>query len=199
VCRGAGERHGKLRHLLLIVGFLMTTALRASAKSTPQAGEPVERHLSSDQTFRRWSHDSNSTDQPSSSRSAGYRRLQNADTGQAKPPRTRVRNLVAAHCGTRTRTLPISGCLHQTGPAGARQPAGQARADGPLHRLHGRRAADWLGREHYGNHLSLSKARANRVALAMQEILGLPASAIEVTVAVPPTRLPQTKRHRDGR
>jgi len=51
----------------------------------------------------------------------------------------------------------------------------------------------------YGNHLSLSKARANRVALAMQEILGLPASAIESDVAVPPTRLPQTKRHRDGR
>src|SRR2546422_4432573 len=31
----------------------------------------------------------------------------------------------------------------------------------------------------YGNHLSLSKARAQRVALAMQEVLGLPASAIE--------------------
>src|SRR5262249_11396654 len=31
----------------------------------------------------------------------------------------------------------------------------------------------------YGDHVSLSKARAQRVALAMQEILGLPASAIE--------------------
>src|SRR5947208_11896240 len=31
----------------------------------------------------------------------------------------------------------------------------------------------------YGNQLSLSKARAKRVALAMQKILGLPASAIE--------------------
>src|SRR5947208_292381 len=31
----------------------------------------------------------------------------------------------------------------------------------------------------YGNHLSLSKARAQRVALAMQEKLGLPGSAIE--------------------
>src|SRR5260370_37192935 len=31
----------------------------------------------------------------------------------------------------------------------------------------------------YGTHLSLSKARAHRVELAMQEILGLPASAIE--------------------
>src|SRR5262249_17127328 len=31
----------------------------------------------------------------------------------------------------------------------------------------------------YGNHLSLSKARAQRVALAMQGILGLPASAIQ--------------------
>src|SRR5207249_6675289 len=31
----------------------------------------------------------------------------------------------------------------------------------------------------YGDHLSLSKARAQRVALAMQQTLGLPASAIE--------------------
>src|SRR5207249_5262681 len=31
----------------------------------------------------------------------------------------------------------------------------------------------------HGNHLSLSKARAHRVALEMQKILGLPASAIE--------------------
>jgi flagellar motor protein MotB len=31
----------------------------------------------------------------------------------------------------------------------------------------------------YGNHLSLSKARAHRVALAMQESLGLPSSAVE--------------------
>src|SRR4029453_13074479 len=31
----------------------------------------------------------------------------------------------------------------------------------------------------YGNHLSLSKASAQRVALATQQILGLPASAIE--------------------
>src|SRR5947208_12139938 len=31
----------------------------------------------------------------------------------------------------------------------------------------------------YGNHLSLSKARAQRIALAMQEKLGLPGSAIE--------------------
>src|SRR5260370_18631668 len=31
----------------------------------------------------------------------------------------------------------------------------------------------------YGNHLSVSKARAHHAALAMQEILGLPASAIE--------------------
>ena len=35
----------------------------------------------------------------------------------------------------------------------------------------------------YGNHLSLSKARALRVALAMQEILGFPASVIESAVS----------------
>src|SRR5437016_8826196 len=53
----------KLRHLLLIVGLLIMTApAGVSQVNTAKPGEPVERHLSSDQTFREWSHDSNSTD-----------------------------------------------------------------------------------------------------------------------------------------
>ena len=65
------------------------------------------------------------------------------------------------------------------GPPGARQPAGQAERDGPLHRLHRRRPLTGRDERIYGDHLSLSKARAHRVALAMQESLGLPTSAME--------------------
>src|SRR5712691_7710146 len=54
----------KHRHLLLIVGFLMMTAPAGIGQvKTAKPGEPVERHLSSDQTFREWSHDSNPTDE----------------------------------------------------------------------------------------------------------------------------------------
>src|SRR5438034_1953904 len=53
----------KQRHLLLIVGLLLMTAPACIGQvNTAKPGEPVERHLSSDQTFREWSHDSNSTD-----------------------------------------------------------------------------------------------------------------------------------------
>jgi flagellar motor protein MotB len=47
----------KRRHLLLIVGFLMTASAGAAQVDTAEPGEPVERHLSGDQTFRRWSQD----------------------------------------------------------------------------------------------------------------------------------------------
>src|SRR5262249_42318903 len=50
----------------------------------------------------------------------------------------------------------------------------------------------------YGNHLSLSKAAANRVALAMQGILGLPASVIESDGRGTSHRLDKKKRARGG-
>ena len=93
-------------------------------------------------------------------------------------PRTRVRNLVLP-LRYEDENVSISDNFHQTGPAGARQFAGQARCNGAVHRLHRRRAPDRPRREHLRKCLSLSKAKANRVALAMQKILGLPASAIE--------------------
>ena len=50
----------KQRHLLLISGLLMMTASASIGQvNTAKPGEPVERHLSSDQTLREWSHDSN--------------------------------------------------------------------------------------------------------------------------------------------
>ena len=49
----------KQRHLLLIAGFLMVTAPAGMGQvNMAKPGEPVERHLSSDQTLREWSHDS---------------------------------------------------------------------------------------------------------------------------------------------
>ena len=48
----------KQRHLLLMTGFLLMTARACIGQvNTAKPGEPVERHLSSDQTIREWSHD----------------------------------------------------------------------------------------------------------------------------------------------
>ncbi|HEX6853313.1 MAG TPA: OmpA family protein [Candidatus Polarisedimenticolaceae bacterium] len=47
----------KHRHLLLILGLLTTAAASAEPVDEAAPGEPVERHLSGDQTFRRWSQD----------------------------------------------------------------------------------------------------------------------------------------------
>jgi len=44
-------------HLALIVAFLMTASAGAGTVDTAEPGEPVERHLSSDQTFQQWSQD----------------------------------------------------------------------------------------------------------------------------------------------
>jgi len=44
-------------HLLLIVVTLMSVAASAAASETTELGEPVERHMSGDQTFQRWSQD----------------------------------------------------------------------------------------------------------------------------------------------
>jgi hypothetical protein len=45
------------RLLTLIVPFLITASAVADSVDTAKPGEPVERHLSGDQTFRRWSQD----------------------------------------------------------------------------------------------------------------------------------------------
>ena len=49
----------KHRHLPLILGLLMTASASASetTETNKKLGEPVERHLSTDQTFHRWSQD----------------------------------------------------------------------------------------------------------------------------------------------
>jgi flagellar motor protein MotB len=203
----------KRRHLPLIVGFLIMMATAGAGQvNTVTPGEPVERHLSSDQTFREWSHDM-------MTRSAGAGQVSTTKPGQpverhlsgdqtlpegspdrtddikrikvcrvetvckmryreGHTPRTRVRNLVVP-LRYEDETIPI--------PEAFTNQVRQA-----LYNMRDKHSvtvrfigytdsAPLSGRDEstYGDHLSLSKARAHRVALAMQETLGLPPSAVE--------------------
>src|SRR5437773_7781779 len=169
----------KLRHLLLIVGLLIMTApAGVSQVNTAKPGEPVERHLSSDQTFREWSHDSNSTDKTKRIKGCRAENVCKMRYREGQTPRTRVRKLVAP-LRYEDENTPISDAFTSQ----VRQALDNLRDkrgvtvrfigytdDAPL---------TGLDESTHGNHLSLSKARAHRVALEMQKILGLPASAIE--------------------
>src|SRR5437016_2676003 len=169
----------KLRHLLLIVGLLIMTApAGVSQVNTAKPGEPVERHLSSDQTFREWSHDSNSTDKTKLIKVCRAENVCKMRYREGQTPRTRIRKLVAP-LPYEDENTPISDAFTRQ----VRQALDNLRDkrgvtvrfigytdDAPL---------TGLDESTYGNHLSLSKARAHRVALEMQKILGLPALAIE--------------------
>src|SRR5712691_7796856 len=85
----------KRRHLLLIVGFLMMTAPAGIGQvNTAKPGEPVERHLSSDQTMREWSHNSKSTDDSKRIKVCRVETVCKMRYKEGHTPRTRVRNLV---------------------------------------------------------------------------------------------------------
>ncbi len=169
----------KLRHLLLLVGLLMMTAPAGVGQvNTAKPGEPVERHLSSDQTFREWSHESNSTDKTKLIKVCRAENVCKMRYREGQTPRTRVRKLVAP-LRYEDENTPISDAFTRQ----VRQALDNLRDkrgvtvrfigytdDAPL---------TGLDESTYGNPLSLSKARAHRVALEMQKILGLPASAIE--------------------
>jgi len=169
----------KLRHLLLIVGLLMMTAPAGIGQvNTAKPGEPVERHLSSDQTFREWSHDSNSTDKTKLIKVCRAESVCKMRYREGQTPRTRVRKLVAP-LRYEDENTPISDAFTSQ----VRQALDNLRDkrgvtvrfigytdDAPL---------TGLDESTYGNQLSLSKARAHRVALEMQKVVGLPASAIE--------------------
>jgi flagellar motor protein MotB len=169
----------KQRHLLLTAGLLMMTAPACIGQvNTAKPGEPVERHLSSDQTFREWSHESNSTDEAKLIKVCRAQTVCKMRYREGQTPRTRVKNLVVPLRYADENT-PISDAFARQ----VRQALDNLRDkqgvtvrfigymdDAPL---------TGLDESTYGNQLSLSKARAHRVALAMQEILGLPASAVE--------------------
>jgi len=167
------------RHLLLIVGLLIMAApVGIGQVNTAKPGEPVERHLSSDQTFKQWSLDPNRTDEFKRIKVCRTETVCKMRYREGQTPRTRVKNLVMP-LRYEDENVPI--------PDAFTRQLQQA-----LNNLRDRQGltvrfigytddAPLTGRDAsvYGNQLSLSKARAQRVALAMQKTLGLPASAIE--------------------
>jgi flagellar motor protein MotB len=169
----------KQRHLLLIAGFLLMTApAGVSQVNTAKPGEPVERHLSSDQTFREWSHDSKPTDETKLIKVCRAETVCKMRYREGNTPRMRVRNLVV-QLRYEDETTPISDAF--TSQVRHALDNLQDKRDVTVRFIGYTDDAPLTGLDEstYGNHLSLSKARAHRVALEMQKILGLPASAIE--------------------
>src|SRR5215813_826006 len=169
----------KQLHLLLIPGLLMMTApVCIGQVNTAKPGEPVERHVSSDQTFREWSHDANRTGQTKLIKVCRVQTVCKMRYREGQTPRTRVRNLVVP-LRYEDENTPISDAFTRQ----VRQALDNLRDKrGVTVKFIGytdNAPLAGLDESAYGNHLSLSKARAHRVALAMQEILGLPASEIE--------------------
>lgn len=168
----------KNRHLLLIAGFLMAAVAGFGQITVAKPGEPGERHLSSDQKVREWSHDSNSTDAVKRVKVCRTETVCKMRYKEGQTPRMRVRNLVVP-LRYQDENIPISESFTKQ----IREALDNLRdKQGVTVRFVGYTDdAPLTGRDAsvYGNQVSLSKARAQRVALAIQKTLGLPASAIE--------------------
>src|SRR5690242_9488919 len=167
------------RHLLLIVGFLIAAApVGVGQVNMAKPGQPVERQLSSDQTMKEWAHDSNQTDDFKRIKVCRVENVCKMRYKEGQTPRTRVKNLVMP-LRYEDENVPISDAFTKQ----VQQALNNLRdKQGVTIRFIGYTDdAPLTGRDEslYGNQLALSKARAQRVALAMQKILGLPASAIE--------------------
>ena len=167
------------RHLLLIVASLtMAVPAGIGQVNMVKPGEPVERHLSSDQTFQEWSRNSNPTDNVKRIKVCRVETVCKMRYKEGQTPRTRVRNLVLP-LRYEDETVSISDAFTRQ----VRQALDNLRnKQGVTVRFIGYTDDTPLtARDEsiYGSELGLSKARAKRVALAMQQVLGLPASAIE--------------------
>src|SRR5438270_7579690 len=167
------------RHLLLIFGFLIAAApVGIGQVNTAKPTEPVERHLSSDQTMKQWSLDSNRTDDIKRIKVCRVENVCKMRYKEGQTPRTRVKNLVMP---LRYENENVS--IPDAFTKQVQQALNNLRdKQGVTIRFIGYTDdAPLTGRDEtfYGNQLALSKARAQRAALAMQKILGLPASAIE--------------------
>ncbi|HEY6927949.1 MAG TPA: hypothetical protein VI653_31015, partial [Steroidobacteraceae bacterium] len=149
----------KLRHLLLIGGLLMMTAPAGIGQvNTAKPGEPVERHLSSDQTFREWSHNAKPTDETKVIKVCRVETVCKMRYREGQTPRTRVRNLVVP-LRYEDENIPISDAFTNQ----VRQAFYNLRdKQGVTVRFIGYTDdAPLTGRDEsaYGNQLSLSKAR----------------------------------------
>jgi flagellar motor protein MotB len=167
------------RHLLLIVASLIVAVPAGIGQvNMVKPGETVERHLSSDQTFQEWSHESNPTDDVKRIKVCRVETVCKMRYKEGQTPRTRVRNLVLP-LRYEDETVSISDAFTRQ----VRQALENLRnKQGVTVRFIGYTDDTPLtARDEsiYGSQVALSKARAKRVALAMQQVLGLPASAIE--------------------
>jgi len=167
------------RHLLLIVVSLIMAVPSAIGQiNMVKPGEPVERHLSSDQTFQEWSHDPKPADDVKRIKVCRVETVCKMRYKEGQTPRTRVKNLV----------LPLryedeNASISDVFTRQVREALENLRnKHGVTVRFIGYSDDTPLtGRDEsiYGSQIALSKASAKRVALAMQQALGLPASAIE--------------------
>ena len=167
------------RHLLLIVGLLIMAApLGMGQVNTVKPGAQTEQHLSSDQTMKQWSLDSNGSGDTKRIKVCRVETVCKMRFKDGQTPRTRIKNLVMP-LRYEDESVPITDAFVKQ----VKQALDDLRdKQGVKIRFIGYTDdAPLTGRDAsaYGDHLSLSKARALHVASAMQEMLKLPASAIE--------------------
>jgi len=167
------------RPLFFLVGLLVLTASAGAGQiQTAKPGEQVERHMSGDQKLKEWSVEPAQTPDVKRVEVCRVETVCKMRFKEGQTPRTRLKNLV----------VPLR--YEDENIAISENFSRQVRQ--ALDNLSGRQGvtvrfigytddAPLSARDDstYGNHLSLSKARAQRVALMMQETLGLLATSIE--------------------
>jgi flagellar motor protein MotB len=161
----------KHRHLLLILGLLTTVAASAEPVEEAALGEPVERHLSADQTFRRWSQDPDLLDRERGDRlevrQVEGRKLETVKLKNVVPPirfESGVAEIPPGHVEKLARIL-----------EGMRQ-----RQNVRVHfvgHADSQRLSEGLVRV-FGDNAGLSRERAGEVAEYFKTALGLPPEAI---------------------
>lgn len=170
------SKHSRL--LFVAVLLMMTAVTSAGQVNTVKPGEPVERHLSGDQKFREWSHDLPTSDDVKRIKVCRMETVCKMRYREGQTPRARVRNLVTP-LRHEDETAPIPEAFTRQ----VRHVLENLRdKHGVTVRFIGYTDdAPLTERDEstYGDHLSLSKAQAQRIAFAMQSTLGLPASVVE--------------------
>ena len=150
----------------------------AGQVKTAKPGQPVERNLSEDQKFREWSLNGNVPDDIKRIKVCRVEEVCKMRFKDGETPRMRVRNLVLPLRYDDENTAISEAFTRQVLQAfdDLREKRGVTvrfigyTDNAPL---------TGANEQTYGDQLALSKAMARRVATAMQEKLGLPASAIE--------------------
>ena len=169
----------KHHHLSLIVGFLILTASAGTAQvRTVMPGEPVERHLSPDLKPKEWSLQPDKTDLTKSIKVCRVETVCKMRFKDGVTPRMRVKNLVAP-LRYENENIPIP----ETFTKQVKQALDNLQDKHNVTVRFIGYTDDGQLNDHdqhtYGDQLSLSKARAQRVAQTIKKSLGLPASAIE--------------------